>query len=179
MSTRVDRPEKPENRMDLNIVKEVAALQRMAVQQLRGRYAEVFGETTNAKNKAWLVKRVAWRLQALAEGDLPERARKRAAVLANDADLRLNPPRTPAPAPAAEDRTQTRTLRFQADDRLPPPGTVLTRKYKGETLQVMVLADGFEYAGQVFASLSAVAKAITGSHCNGYLFFRLGQGDQL
>jgi hypothetical protein len=41
----------------------------------------------------------------------------------------------------------------------------------------MVLADGFEYAGQVYASLSAVAKAITGSHCNGYLFFRLGQGD--
>jgi hypothetical protein len=163
--------------MDLNIVKEVAALQRMAVKQLRSRYAEVFGETTNAKNKAWLVKRVAWRLQALAEGDLSERARQRATELANDADLRLNPPRTSAPVPAAEVRTQTRTLRFQADDRLPPPGTVLTRKYKGETLQVMVLADGFEYKGQVYASLSAVAKAITGSHCNGYLFFRLGQGD--
>jgi hypothetical protein len=163
--------------MDLNIVKEVAALQRLSVKDLRGRYAEVFGEATNAKNKAWLVKRVAWRLQALAEGDLSERARQRAAELANDADLRLNAPRPPAPAPAAEERTQTRTLRFQADDRLPPPGTVLTRKYKGETLQVMVLADGFEYQGQVYASLSAVAKAITGSHCNGYLFFRLGQGD--
>jgi len=70
-----------------------------------------------------------------------------------------------------------KTLRFKADDRLPPPGTVLTRKYKGETLQVLVLADGFEYAGEVYASLSAVAKAITGSHCNGYLFFRLGQRD--
>jgi hypothetical protein len=161
----------------MNIVKEVAALQRLAVKQLRSRYAEVFGETTNAKNKVWLVKRVAWRLQALAEGDLSERARQRAAALANDADLRLNPPRTSAPAPAAEERTQTRTLRFQADDRLPPPGTVLTRTYKGEALQVMVLADGFEHQGQVYASLSAVAKAITGSHCNGYLFFRLGQGD--
>jgi hypothetical protein len=163
--------------MDLNVVREVAALQRLSVKDLRGRYAEVFGEATNTKNKAWLVKRVAWRLQALAEGDLSERARQRAAELANDADLRLNPPRTPAPAPAAQERTQTRTLRFQADDRLPPPGTVLTRKYKGEMLQVMVLTDGFEYQGQVYASLSAVAKAITGSHCNGYLFFRLGQGD--
>jgi hypothetical protein len=165
--------------MDLNIVKEVAALQRLSVKDLRGRYAEVFGEATHAKNKAWLVKRVAWRLQALAEGDLSERARRRAAELANDADLRLNPPRTPAvpTTPVPEERTTTRTLRFQADDRLPPPGTVLTRTYKGETLQVMVLADGFEYQGQVYASLSAVAKAITGSHCNGYLFFRLGQGD--
>ena len=163
--------------MDLNVVREVAALQRLSVKDLRGRYAEVFGEATNAKNKAWLVKRVAWRLQALAEGDLSERARQRAAALANDADLRLNPPKALAPAPAAEERTQTRTLRFQADDRLPPPGTVLTRTYKGETLQVMVLADGFEYQGQVYASLSAVAKAITGSHCNSFLFFRLGQGD--
>jgi hypothetical protein len=40
---------------------------------------------------------------------------------------------------------------------------------------VTVLADGFEYDGQVYASLSAVAKAVTGSHCSGYLFFRLGQ----
>jgi hypothetical protein len=65
------------------------------------------------------------------------------------------------------------TLRFPQDDRLPPPGTVITRKYKGEVLQVRVQPDGFEYEGAVYTSLSAVAKAITGSHCNGYLFFRL------
>jgi hypothetical protein len=65
-------------------------------------------------------------------------------------------------------------LKFQADDRLPPPGTVITRKYKGEVLQVKVRTDGFEYEGKVYASLSAVAKAITGSHCNGFLFFRIG-----
>ena len=47
-------------------------------------------------------------------------------------------------------------------------------------LQIQVLAHGFEYAGEVYGSLSAVAKVITGSHCNGYLFFRLGTkgGDQ-
>jgi hypothetical protein len=68
-------------------------------------------------------------------------------------------------------------LKFQPDGRLPPPGTVLTRKYKGEALQVQVLADGFEYRGEVYPSLSAVAKAITGSHCNGFLFFKLaGKG---
>jgi hypothetical protein len=57
---------------------------------------------------------------------------------------------------------------------LPPPGTIITRRYKGEVLQVKVLPHGFEYQGEVYSSLSAVAKAITGSHCNGYLFFRLG-----
>ena len=52
------------------------------------------------------------------------------------------------------------------------PGTILTREYKGQTLQVEVLAEGFAYASQVYKSLSAVAKAVTGAHCNGFHFFR-------
>jgi hypothetical protein len=52
------------------------------------------------------------------------------------------------------------------------PGTVLTREYKGKLIQVEVLEDGyFEYEGVKYRSLSAVAKAVTGSHWNGYLFF--------
>ncbi len=159
--------------MQLNVGREVAALQRMTVKELRARYAEVFGEETPAHNQAWLVKRIAWRLQALAEGDLSERARRRAAELANDADLRMNPPVFKTAA-VAEETTQARVLRFQPDDRLPPPGTVITRKYKGGVLQVKVLPHGFEYEGEVYGSLSAVAKVITGSHCNGFLFFRMG-----
>ena len=51
------------------------------------------------------------------------------------------------------------------DDRLPPPGSIITRKYKGGVLQVKVLDEGFEWAGEVYTSLSAVAKAVSGSHC--------------
>src|SRR6516165_8178974 len=149
--------------MQLNIGKEVAALRRMTTRQLRQRYAEVFGEQTPANNKPWLVKRVAWRLQALAEGDLSERARRRAAELANDADLRLNPPVLKDAEPA-EDRTISDVLPLRTDNRLPPTGSVITRTYKGEDLQVRVLDDGFEFEGEVFGSLSAVAKKITGQH---------------
>jgi hypothetical protein len=78
--------------VELNIVNEVAALERLSIGQLQQRFAELFGETTKASNCIWLVKRILWRMQALAEGDLPERARRRAAELARDADLRLNPP---------------------------------------------------------------------------------------
>lgn len=159
--------------MELNVGREIAALQRMTVKQLRQKYMEVFDEETNGHNKAWLVKRIAWRLQARAEGGLSERARKRAEELADDADIRMNPPPMKAATPVEEEAPPVRVLKFQADDRLPPPGTVLTRKYKGEVLQVKVRPDGFEYEGELFASLSAVAKKITGSHCNGYLFFRL------
>ncbi len=78
--------------MEVNIAKEIAALQRMTAKQLNRRYAEVFDETTNTKNRVWLFRRIAWRLQALAEGDHSERARGRAAELARDADIRLSPP---------------------------------------------------------------------------------------
>jgi len=159
----------------VNVGREVAALERMTVNQLCVRYAEVYGERTNGRNKPWLVKRIIWRLQARAEGGLSDRARRRATDLADDADLRLNPP-PPKPSPPCADGTTVHVLRFQADDRLPPPGTVITRKYKGAVLQVRVLGQGFEYEGEVYPSLSAVAKAITGSHCNGFLFFRLGKG---
>src|SRR5437870_3298397 len=71
----------------------IAALGRLTMQELRVRYTELFGETTSAKNRTWLLRRVAWRLQSLADGDLSERARQRAAELANDADLRTTVPR--------------------------------------------------------------------------------------
>jgi Protein of unknown function (DUF2924) len=61
--------------MEVNVAREVAALQRMTPKQLREKYAEVFGEATGTGNRTWLVRRIAWRLQALAEGDLTERAR--------------------------------------------------------------------------------------------------------
>src|SRR5579872_4997674 len=97
-----------EETMHLNVAKEMAQLKRMSTPDLRARYAEVFGEETNANNKPWLIKRIVWRLQALAEGDLSERAKRRAGELACDADLRMNPPRTEtAYRPAPEELTTT------------------------------------------------------------------------
>jgi hypothetical protein len=155
--------------MHVNVAKEMAALAAMTVNDLRAKYAQVFGEETRVGNKAWLIKRIVWRLQALAEGDLSERARRRAAELAQDADLRLSPPRQKRTAPAS---VQKNGKASALDGHLPLPGTILTRWYKGQTLKVQVLRHGFEYDGQVYKSLSATAKAITGSHTSGYLFFR-------
>lgn len=160
--------------MQLNVGKEVAALKKMSVAELRAKYAEVFGEATRAANKEWLLKRIAWRMQALAEGDLSERAIRRAAELARDADIRLSPPKEP-PAPAVVEPGPKTRIAFKPEKRLPPPGAVLVRQYKGRRLEVAVLAKGFEFDGQVYKSLSAVAKAITGQHCNGFHFFRLGK----
>jgi hypothetical protein len=150
---------------------EIARLPGMTVGELRTRYVELFGDETKTGNKPWLVKRIAWRLQSIAEGGLSDRARRRAEELANEADLRLSPPRIKAP-PAEVQRVETCTTSDSAV-RLPPPGTVLARDYKGKTLLVLVLPNGFEFEGEVHRSLSAVAKKITGTHCNGFHFFRL------
>lgn len=157
--------------MPLNVERERAALERLDLQQLKIQYAELCGDSTNTRNKVWLVRRILWRLQARDEGDLSERAQRRAAELADDADLRVIPPRrsmsTP-PMPIAASPANS-----CADRRLPVPGSVITRQYKGKQLQVKILPDGLEFEGEQFRSLSAVAKHITGSHCNGFLFFGL------
>src|SRR4051794_9911272 len=72
---------------------EIEALRKEKTKALRARYRELFGEESRSANHAHLFRRVAWRLQAMAEGDLSERARQRAAELAADVDLRLRPPR--------------------------------------------------------------------------------------
>ena len=170
--------------MALNVGKEIAGLKQLTVRELREKYEAVFGEPTRAGNRDWLFKRIAWRIQALAEGDLSERARRRAEFLARDADLRTTAPRAPLDAPggngaggraAGNGVRDAKPAPSLADERVPPPGAVLTRVYRGQAYHVVVRDDGFEYDGQVFRSLSAIAKLITGSHWNGLLFFKIAK----
>jgi hypothetical protein len=163
--------------MKTSIAEQLEELRSMTVPELRGRYAEVFGEESRSRHKDWLRKRIAWRTQANAEGGLSERALRRVEELANDSDLRLV-------APKAGDLLTGRTVIGRLttptrDRRLPTPGTILTREYRGRKLVVTVLPQGFEYEGTVYRSLTAVAKAITGSHWNGLHFFGIaGKGER-
>jgi len=97
--------------MALDIGRELATLKQMSVRELREKYEAVFGEPTRAGNRDFLFKRIAWRIQSLAEGDLSERARRRADVLARDADL----PGIVDGDPAAEAGHRER----QVPDRIP------------------------------------------------------------
>ncbi|GIW90219.1 MAG: hypothetical protein KatS3mg109_0651 [Pirellulaceae bacterium] len=156
--------------MKIDIEREVAALKKMSTGQLCERYAELFGEPTRTRNRTYLIRKIAWKMQALIEGGLTERARQRAEELARNAELRVMPPKV-SESPSSMD--QAATVVMPRDARLPAPGTALVRRYKGHTFQVLVLPDGFEFEGQRYKSLSAVAKRITGSHVNGYRFFGL------
>lgn len=159
--------------MKLNLARELAALEQMTVGQLQQRYADVFGEPVRSRHKQYLIRRIAWRLQANAEGGLSERALRRAEELANLADVRVTAPRgRNGTAPAAA--TRVLAPNRPSDPRLPPFGAAITREYKGRTIYVTVLPDGFEYLGERYPSLTAVAKAVTGSHMNGFRFFKIG-----
>ena len=157
---------------DLDTEALIATIQDMSPTELRERYRELFGEETRSGNRPWLIRRIAWREQAIREGGLSERARTRAEELARDEDLRVRPPSSPAPSPGHGLRTVDGPL-ARRDPRVPIPGTVLTREYKGSTHRVTVLKEGFEHDGTVYRSLTAAAYAITNTHWNGMLFFGL------
>ena len=156
-----------------SMIARIATLRRLTVGELREEYLKAFGEETKSRNRDWIFRQVAWQIQALAEGGLSERAKRRAAELARESDVRprsrqlLTPGQPPAAAPRIVQVGPVRDLTG------PLPGTVLCRDYKDRNVVVRVMEDGFEWDGRVFASLSAVAKAVTGAHWNGHLFFGL------
>jgi hypothetical protein len=130
--------------MNTTTYKEIQGLSRMTVGELREKYLDVFGEETRSYHKEFLRKRIAWRVQALAEGDLSERARRRAEELANDADLRIRAPRDPAEKGSADVKKRTVTSRASGsrDPRLPLPGTLLAREFQGNAWENYVRAHG-------------------------------------
>jgi len=151
--------------MTMNVGRQIATLKRMTVAQLRARHIEIFGEPTRSGHKEYLVKRIAWRLQA----------RQRASELANDADLRTHAPRQQVQTSDQPGITRTAAVCFDHDPRVPMPGSFITRRYKDRDIAVKVLPKGFECEGDIYRTLSAVAKAVTGKHWNGYHFFNLGK----
>ena len=140
------------------------ALRGLSTPQLRARYCELFGEETTSHNRDFLFKRIAWRLQEQAFGGLSQRTKTRLAELVDESLIRVRPPQDFQPrvdaGPAPETQPPT-----------PATGQIISRVYKGQRIDVEVLDNGFRHDGVVYASLSAVAKSITGSHCSGRAFF--------
>ena len=157
--------------MDTAVLREMESLRRASMADLRKKYQEVFQEETRCTHREHLFRRIAWRLQALAEGELSERARGRANEIARDADLRTVAPRDFLTV--GGERVLTTRGNRQQDSRLPLPGTLLSRKWKGRNILVEVLAKGFQYENRHYTSLSAIAVAVTGTRWNGLAFFGL------
>lgn len=170
----------------------VEALDAMTVSQLREEYERVFDEPTESRNKRYLVKRIAYRMQELVHGGLSELARKRIEELARNAPIRrklllLLPPIDDVPTspakpesprqPAEPERRDGPTGALPPppprprDPRLPPAGTVVRKRFHEVEYEIRVNENDFEFLGKRYRSLSGVACAITGTGWNGFLFF--------
>jgi hypothetical protein len=157
--------------MNAELDQQIHELQLMTTAQLQRMYRELFGQESHSNHKNYLFRRVAWRVQALVEGGLSERARQYAREIVSDADLRLCAPQPSlATRPAARVAHASRPL----DPRMPAAGTQLIKRYKDQTLTVTVLQDGYHFEERVYKSLSAIARQVTGTQWNGYVFFGLG-----
>ncbi|MCP3167390.1 DUF2924 domain-containing protein [Myxococcus qinghaiensis] len=164
-----------------DVPQQLAALATMPVPELAAKYLELYGEPTRSRNRDYLKKRLAFRIQELAEGSLSSRAVARISELGDKLPERWRmrqveetKPSVPPPPPASVDGRDGAA--DGRDARLPPPGTVLTRVFKGVQHRVTVREGGIEYEGQLHRSLSFVAKLITGTAWNGYSFFGLKDG---
>jgi len=155
---------------------QIAELAAMNVPALREEHRKLFGEEPASSHRQFLFRKIGWRLQANREGGLSESVRELARGIARDTPLRArvaaNVEKRRAGLPA--EQTVVTTIHPGHDSRLPMPGGLIVKQFKGETHVVKVLDDGlFEYGDQRYKSLSAIAKEITGTKWNGLLFFGL------
>ena len=157
--------------MNSELEKEIERLRQSKVKALQARYRQLFGEDSASSNRAHLFRRIAWRLQARESGELSERAQQRALELADDAELRRRAPRR-----FWEGLAEKASAGALRDARLPAAGSRLTRFYQQRNIEVRVLETGFEYNGAVYTSLSAIARQVTGTRWNGFLFFGIHKG---
>ena len=165
------RTQEGEEQMNDALLLRIEECRKLSLQALRTKYQKLFGESPRSGHQDYLFRQIAWRMQANRYGDLSDQARQRALAIADDRDLRLRLPQESAlknGATVSGSGNHRRT-----DLRLPLPGTVLTRSFKGKTVKVCVLPDGFRFEDRRFRSLSAVAEHITGTRWNGYVFFSL------
>ncbi|NUN47672.1 MAG: DUF2924 domain-containing protein [Candidatus Brocadiae bacterium] len=151
---------KPKPEKEMNIAVELGKLAKLPTGSLREKYEILFGKPVKTGNRQFLLKKVAWKLQADAHGGLSEKAKARAEEI-----VQVGGVGTKLAKKLAEAKPR--------DPRLPAAGSVITKTWREKELQVLVGENDFEYEGTKWRSLSAIASKLLGCPSNGYLFFNL------
>ena len=140
------------------VLARLAAMKAAPIAELKKQWRELFNEEPPAFNRRYLESRLAYRIQELAYGGLKVETVKRLQKLGEQLD-----------------GGNITTRRVRADLK-PITGTRLIRDYQGVEHSVTVRDSDFEYQGRPYKSLSAIARAITGTQWNGPVFFGLKTG---
>jgi hypothetical protein len=139
-------------------------LRKMQVATLQDTFFNLYGRATRTHNHAWLVKRVFYRVQEIQRAsELSAKARERMSTLSDGESVNVRPV-CEAELPV-DDKPKARR-----DPRLPPVGTCIEREHEGVKHRILVLDQGFEFQGRFYVSLSTIAREITGTSWNGFLW---------
>lgn len=149
---------KTQDRTRNSVLRQMALLQSMSLEQLREKWLDLYGGQPPQYKKQFLVKRLGYRIQELFYGGLSERAKTHLGQVAKGDLVATVNRRIP------EERKANETIL---------PGTRLVRIWNDQRYEVTVQAEGYEFDGRTFRSLSAVAREITGTRWNGKVFFGL------
>ena len=158
----------------------IARIGQMPPRELREVHRLTFGRETTSGNRVWLVRAISNRLREIEESHQRPPALAMAQAVAKDLGceeafaryLQTLPPVAPLPR-IPEEALEPPPASRARDPRIPPSGTVLVRHFGDRDYRVTVTDKGSMLGRHRYRSLSAVAKAITGKHWNGFLFFGL------
>ena len=151
---------------DNSLITEIMALKNAPLESIKVKYAALYGQDgPSSSNKVFLWRKIAYRLQELEYGGLPDDTKNRINELIKRYDPVNNNTLRPKKNPGKEGKNGR-------DKRLPIPGAIIRKEYKDQLIEVKVLENGFEYQGKAYKTLSSVATAVTGDHVNGYTFFK-------
>ena len=150
-----------------DILNQILTLKEMRSEELLTKYLDVFGsQRPKINNAEYLRKKISYRIQEIAHGELSDIANTRLEQLITVYDPINN-------RLLRKTTGKESGIKIKRDRRLPIPGSIITKIYKGIVIKVKVLEKGFEYDGKTYRTLSQVANVLTENHWNGYLFFKL------
>ncbi|HBG62057.1 MAG: hypothetical protein A2Y03_06660 [Omnitrophica WOR_2 bacterium GWF2_38_59] len=146
----------------MNRIDELASF---SITELEELFQKLLGKTSSSNNRLYLSRNIAYKLQEKESDGFPKKLAESIQQLIKELDpINMTILRSSRPL---SKKLQTR------DQRLPIPGTTITKKYKDQLIEVKVLEKGFEYKGKYYKTLTSISEEITSSHWSGFNFFNL------
>lgn len=145
------------------LLRQITEIKTLPMDALKARWEVLIGTKPPAYNRTYLENRLIYRLQEIAFGGVAPETREQMNALLEA---------TGHDDHGVQSRRVKQQVKLEQANKL-LPGTRLVREWQGKSYQVLVSARGYEMDGLPYRSLTAVAKAITGQHLNGWVFFGL------
>ena len=145
-----------------SVTRQIADLHNMTHPELQSLWTTLYGTNPPAYNRTHILKRLAYRIQELTYGGLSDNAKAKMQAILDSSGLDEN---------AGEPKRKRKSASWR--NNTPVAGTRLVREWNGRDYEVICVHGGYQYNGQLYRSLTAITKAITGTHWSGVAFFGL------